>query len=258
MTTIELKNRYIASPGTLGGPFNHDDGIGLAGDYTLSVKNCVVDFSSLPIGDAYQDESAAITRGCEAAFERCIIKGAGKLFLMGCGDEDWKSAEWRKTVRLTNCILEDGGRRFPEVQDGMDCTLTRCLIQHWSDPDRFNVRGFGAWAHDDGRIFANGCVFIGTPKGAIPLSQRIRDRAAHIGQAVNDEGLKALFQRKTYVPGWERALFATDGGEVRAYQCWFGDGLYTDSNESPMCYEDALTAIKYFDELRKSIYSSLS
>lgn len=253
MKVVEVRNRCITHPGQLGSPFNGDDGIGLAESKMLFVKDCIVDFSAVPLDE--QDEACATTRGCSASFVRCIIRGAGKLFLIGGGDKEWKPIEQDSSVVLRDCILEDFGRRGPEVQCGMACHMERCLVQYWADPDRFTVRSFAAWAHDDGEIDALDCLFRSRGVESVPWRQRVADLLNHIGQAVNDEGPKAIFSSKTYIPGYQRALVATAGGSVVARHCWFGPDTYTDSDTDPMTDDEAADMMAYFGKLREKIHA---
>ena len=57
-----------------------------------------------------------------------------------------------KVVIFEDCILEDFGRRGPEVQSCMWIILRRCLIRNWGEPGRFDVRAFAAWAHHGGLL----------------------------------------------------------------------------------------------------------
>jgi|GEM_PF-4750232 len=122
-------------------------------------------------------------------------------------------AETGQHVEFFDCLLEDGGRRFPEVQDGMECLLHDCLIRNWGAPDRFTVRNFGAWAHAGGKIDAVGCVFW-QDEFWRPWKQFWADLIDHIGQAWNDEGIRGLLRPTTYLPGVCRGLLATDGVSI--------------------------------------------
>lgn len=207
-----ISRRRITSPSEIGG-----DGLGLSDGQHWIVEDSIIDLSGWKLGEI--DECVGVTWGCSATFCRCHIKGAGKLFLCGCGDSGKVAIESGKRVELIDCILEDGGRRFPEVQDGMHVVMHGCLVKNWGAPDRFSVRSFGAWAHKGGKIDAYLCVFWQDSFWR-PLKQMWADLVDHIGQAFNDEDWRALLRPSTYLPGVCRGLFATDGGEVYSWRCW--------------------------------------
>lgn len=225
-------------------------------DQHVIYKYCLVDMSDIDLGD--MDEAVGITYGAAATFDHCIIRGAGKLFLCGSGDEEYREDEYGRTVSLDHCILEDFGRRGPEVQCGMNCIITNCLIQNWGTPDRFSVRNFGAWAHDEGRIRVINTVF----KNSIvpPFHQRVADLIAHVGQAVNDNGIKALFDKKSYIPGVRRALTKSDTGTVEAWKCYSISSKYDlliEGNESPMTSDEAMELMNGLEAMRDYLMSSL-
>lgn len=207
-----ISHRRITSPSDIGG-----DGLELSDGQHWDISDCIIDLSGWSLGDI--DECCGITRGSSATFRRCWIRGAGKLLLCGTGDAQDIPAETGQHVEFFDCILEDGGRRFPEVQDGMRVLLHDCLVRNWGSPDRFTVRNFGAWAHAGGRIDAVGCVFWQDMFWR-PWGQFWRDLGNHIGQAWNDEGLRGLLRPSTYLPGVCRGLLATAGGEAYAWHCW--------------------------------------
>jgi pectate lyase len=206
-----IRNRHIRKPGQLGAPYTADDGLGLWDGCDYKVINCTIDMS-----DAEDcDEAVAITYGASATFTNCIIRGAGKLALCGSGDSSVANKENGKHVLFDHCILENCGRRAPEVQAGMEVILDHCLIRNWADPGFFSVRGFGAWAHHGGRILARNCVFW---QDSFHFS--FKDMFNHVGQAVNDRGLLQIFNLKNYRPGCCRALTAGVDGCVEAVNCY--------------------------------------
>ena len=207
-----LRKQRITSPKWEGG-----DGLELKDGKNWVVEDSIIDLSDCDLDEI--DECTGITHGCTATFRRCWIRGAGKLILCGCGDEQYIESETGKRVEIYDSLLEDGGRRFPEVQSGMSAHLEGCLIRNWGDPSRFDTRNFGAWAHAGGTIEAVSCVFW-QDKFLRPVGQFVKDIANHIGQAVNDSGLKALFRGTTYLPGVCRGLMAGPGGVVKAYDCY--------------------------------------
>ena len=209
---IIIEGRRITAPSSIG-----DDGLRLSDGKEYLVRDCIIDLSECDLDTI--DEAASCTWGSSAIFQRCVIRGAGKLFLCGCGDADKVPIEEGKRVKFYDCILENFGRRGPEVQDGMHIFMQNCLIRNWGDSNRFTVRNFGAWAHSKGRIDAYGCVFWQDTFWR-PIRQFIADICDHIGQAWNDEGLRGLIRPSTYIPGVCKGLFATAGGEAFAWQCW--------------------------------------
>jgi len=215
---IEIRNRRITRPGQLGPDYTEEDGIGMykEGESYL-IEDCIIDFSNLDLDE--QDEATAVTYGASASYRRCVIRGAGKLVLCGCGDDSKVPVEKDKKVLFYDCILENFGRRGPEVQDGMYVGMHNCLIRNWGMSDRFTTRNFGSWAHRNGRIDAYGCVYWQDSFWR-PIGQFIRDLIDHIGQAWNDEGFKGLLRPSTYMPGVCKGLLATDGGEAYAWQCY--------------------------------------
>jgi len=215
---IEIRNKRITRPGQLGPEFTGDDGLGMyrEGESYL-IEDCIIDMSDVPLDE--QDECCAVTYGAAATFKRCVIRGAGKLFLCGCGDDDKVPVETGKKVELYDCILEEFGRRGPEVQDGMQVLMHGCLIRNWGASDRFTVRNFGSWAHKGGRIDAVGCVFWQDSFWR-PLKQMIADLCNHIGEAWNTEGIRGLLRLSTWIPGVCKGLLATADGEAYAWACW--------------------------------------
>ncbi|MBQ9407265.1 MAG: hypothetical protein IJU37_11095 [Desulfovibrio sp.] len=212
-----ITNKRITHPGQLGAGYTIDDGLGLFRPAHYEVTDCIVDLSDLDLDEI--DECCGITYGASASFTRCWIRGAGKLILCGSGDKNKVDVETGKRVQFYNCLLEDGGRRFPEVQDGMEVEMEECVIRNWGDPSRFDTRNFGAWAHSGGRIYALNCVFWQDSFWR-PLGQFVRDICNHVGNAVNEYGLQALLRPITYLPGVCRGLMAGPGGQVSARDCW--------------------------------------
>ena len=209
----KISRLRITRPGQLGAGYTGDDGIGMYQPLSYIIEDCIIDFSGLSLDE--QDEAVGVTWGASATFRRCVIKGAGKLFLCGCGDDSHVPQETGRRVILEDCLLEDCGRRAPEVQDGMICEMERCVIRNWGDPSRFCVRNFGSWAHLSGALLAHYCVWQQTWK----WDNLLRDIAAQVGQAWNDEGVRGLLRPTTWMPGIMHALRATAGGYVYAEQC---------------------------------------
>ena len=232
-----LHHLHITKPGTLPLPFNQDDGIGLAlNGENLYVHECIVDFAGIPLKE--QDGAVDITYGTAAKFSHCVFRNVGKLSLIGSGDKHKLADELGCKVVFDTCLFENFGRRGPEVQSGMHCILQNCVIRNWGDSANFTVRSFGAWAHDGGSMEAVNCVFVNS--NTLSLWQNILDRANHISQAVLYDGIKALFRRFTYTPGWRRGLT----GNVQAVNCYASDGVVLQGNTTHMRREQASRLVK--------------
>ena len=212
------------------------NGDGIACEETSHfIEDVVVDFSSLPLDSI--DECCSVTRGGSAVFINCTFTGAEKICLIGSGDEDQREREEGKKAYFRNCVFAGGSRRMPEVQSGMECYLLNCTIANWCSPSRqptdpSRARGFGAWAHDGGKIYAVGCHFTQESfwKG---FRTMVSDLLGHIGNAVNESGILALFKPKTWLPGVCRGLTATDGGYVEAIACTKNRWWIRIENSSP-------------------------
>lgn len=179
-------------------------------------EGLTIDLRSVP--PSQLDEAVGVTYGASAVFRDCHIRGAGKLFLCGSGDAHMSDDECGKQVVLIDCVLEDFGRRGPEVQSGMVCHMRGCTIRNWGEPTRWDTRCFGAWAHKGGEIIAEECRFE-QPRFWRGWRVMWRDLVGHVGQAWNDEGLRGLFRLQTWIPGVCRGLTAGPGGKVRAVNC---------------------------------------
>lgn len=158
-----------------------------------------------------------------------------------------------KVVIFEDCILEDFGRRGPEVQSCMWIILRRCLIRNWGEPGRFDVRAFAAWAHHGGRIEAESCVFD-QPRFWRGWRVMVRDWLAHIGQSWNDEGLRGLLRPAAWLPGVCRGLIATAGGHVRAEDCratrWW---IRLEERHGDMSQEDAAEMVRRLEAMRQDM-----
>jgi len=239
---LEIANAYITRPGQLGGPFNSDDGIGIVvpGEF-LHVQNSTIDFSGLPLDE--QDEACAVTWGASALFERCRIRGAGKLFLCGSGDAERRADEKGCTVTLKECLLENFSRCGPEVQCGMRVIMEDCAVIFWGHPNHFTVRAFGAWAHHGGVIVATHCVFNNIDR--LAKRQRKADRWRHFWQALHDNGLRAIFDPLTYAAGWRRGLTASNTGRVVAIDCYASPGVIVQGQVGGMGMIEANTLLAH-------------
>lgn len=247
---IEIANRHITSPAYVNG-----DGIGIEGEL-FSIHDCIIDLSGWDISDI--DEALGLTNGADGIVSRCVIRGAGKLVLVGSGDSTCNG----RTISFTDCIFENCGRRMPEVQDGYIVHLKRCLIQNWGIIGRFDTRAFGAWAHDGGDIYARNCIFRNLPVYlGIPcwdvIERWMDDKIGHIGQAINEEGFKALLKRKTWLSGFKRALTAGPDGYVKATDCWWGDGLVVENAIGRMSDSEAQQLLDDLEQMRADLKKQL-
>ena len=180
------------------------------------VNHCIFDFRNIPLSE--QDEIVSGVDGPKVTIRNSLFLGGIKAMLAGNGDHlinDSATARWD----LENCVIISSGRRCPEAQDGTIVTMRKCWIHNWGRT--FDVRAFGAWAHRGGKILAEDCLF--TQSGSL-LSLGVKNTALdlvnHIGQAVNDEGLKALLWPKTYRLGITRGLTQDNEGLVLASRCY--------------------------------------
>lgn len=207
-------NQTIVDPGPSGDGIHLEDGF-------HKVENKHVDFSSHPTSEI--DECIGMTRGAYGIVRNCIFEGAEKIALIGSGDAEFRSLEEGKAIVFENCIFRNGSRRMPEVQCGMHCLLLNCTIENWAEPSRQprdprKARGFGAWAHDEGHIIAINCHFRQNRlwKGLLNM---VSDMLGHLGNAINEEGLSAIFHWKSWIPGSLRGLVSSDRGTVVAINC---------------------------------------
>ncbi len=254
---IVIERQRITKPGQLGIGYTPDDGLGLWLPREYVVRDCIIDLSALPLEEL--DEAAAVTWGASATFERCVIRGAGKLFLCGSGDPDKREIEQSRRVKLRECILEGFGRRGPEVQAGMRVMLEYCLIRNWGEPSRFDVRSFAGWAHSGGRIDAIGCVWWQDAFWR-PLGLFWRDLVGHIGQAWNDEGWRGLLRPSIYLPGVCRGLLAGPGGEAYAWRCWRNHwwiALPWRHTTAMMPKDEALELVAGLEDIAESLEKSI-
>ncbi|MBQ7607925.1 MAG: hypothetical protein IJU76_08145 [Desulfovibrionaceae bacterium] len=232
-------------------PGPKSDCLQLCGKHTYTLRDCIIDATGLE--DGCVDEACGITRGASATFDHCLFRNAKKLVLLGSGDKERRLDEDGKTVIFRNCWFDNFGRRGPEVQCGMICTMDGCLITDWGGGDRFDTRAFGAWVHDGAVLEIKNSVFMQNVKPS--LKTWFLDHVKHIGQACNDHGIGALFKRRTYVSGFKRACTYDhdDLCDVIMSNCYVQDGLVADNNLSPMSETEAFKLYaemhNYFDAL---------
>lgn len=234
---------------------SYTDGLSLCDNMQYTIRNCVIDLSKVSLNE--MDEAIGITWGASATIENCVIRGAGKLILCGCGDEDKIPIEKDKSVVFKNCILENFSRRGPEVQNGMKVKMYRCLIQNWGDSDRFSVRSFAGWAHgEDSEIYAEDCLF---KQKSFYHFYLFDDLVAHIGQAVNDSGLiKGIFSKSAWQPGICKGLVSSCGGKVTANHCWKNKWwIDIENNINPLNDVGAIRIESELLDMKYKLYSSL-
>ena len=194
-----------------------NDGLTVYGkDGSIEIIGRIFDFRDVPAAD--QDEVLSGVDGAVVRLRGCAILGGIKAILAGNSDHpcaDVKTADWG----MEDCVIIGAGRRCPEAQDGVSITMRRCWVHNWGRT--FDVRAFGAWAHRGAKIIAEDCIF--TQSGGLfglGVSNTFTDIANHIGQAVNDNGLRALLRTRTYLPGVCRGLTADTGGLALATRCY--------------------------------------
>lgn len=205
----EVREQRITAPDAGGHGLDMSDG------QSWLVEDSIIDLSACPLERL--DEAAGITWGSRALFRRCVIRGAGKLLLCGSGDADKLAVERGKTVIFEDCILEDFGRRGPEVQSCVRVIMRRCVIRNWGIGSRFTVRSFGAWAHDGASIRAEDCVFWQDGFWQSGLRGFVVDLANWIGWCFNRRDWNPLHW---LLPGVCRGLTASQKGKVSASRCW--------------------------------------
>lgn len=205
----EVREQRITAPDAGGHGLDMSDG------QSWLVEDSIIDLSACPLERL--DEAVGVTWGSRALFRRCVIRGAGKLLLCGSGDADKLAVERGKTVIFEDCILEDFGRRGPEVQSCMRVILRRCLIRNWGEPGRFDVRAFAAWAHDGASIRAEDCVFWQDRFLQAGLRGLVADLANWIGWCWQRRDWHPLHW---FLPGVCRGLTASQGGKVSARRCY--------------------------------------
>lgn len=199
---------------TITKPDQNGDGFVLYGPDKWLIKNCTVDFSEYPVSQL--DECLSTVNHAEADIQNSTFRGSSKGVLLGNGD--YPDTDPDTEVYMTNCTIENCGRRFPEAQDGVIVTLQNCTIRNWGIKDRFDVRCFGAWAHHNAKIYAIHCKFEQTSFFQTGFLNFFKDFFNHLGQAINDRGIFGLTW-KDFIPGVCRGLISTDNGFVRAVGC---------------------------------------
>lgn len=201
------------------------------------IDRCIFDFRSVPLSE--QDEIVSSVNGPKVIIRNSLFLGGIKALLAGNGDHlinDSATARWD----LKNCVIIDSGRRCAEAQDCTVVTMRKCWVHNWGRV--FDVRAFAAWAHRGGKILAEDCLF--TQSGgllSLGIKNTVLDLCNHVGQAVNDEGLKALLWPKTYRPGITRGLTQDNEGVVLSSKCY--------KNKPWICVENCSSFMKK-DEAR--------
>lgn len=218
------------------------------------LRNSVIDLSGVDLEK--MDEALSFSWGCFGEVSNCVIRGAGKLVLLGCGDADKLQVERGKEVFFSNCIFENFSRRAPEVQNGMRAWLKNCLVRNWGYGPRFSVRAFGGWAHTrDSQIIAENVIF---KQDRFCNGHFWQDLIAHLGQAVNDGGILRLFTRDAWQPGVCRGLVATCDGHVRARHCYKNKWwISIENHEDPMPAAEAVRLERDLEAMRANLYKKI-
>jgi len=248
-----IKNKLFPDEKFVPGPTS--DGLQLATKDMYIVEDCIVDMFTQK--NVEFDEACGITWGAAAIFRRCMFDFAGKLVLVGSGDEDKRPLEENRFVRFEDCWFRNFGRRGPEIQSGTRAEMEGCFIENWGEPFVWDTRAFGVWVHDGGRLKIKNSMFVQLDE-QIPFKLWLKDKVGHIGQAIHDHGLKALFQPRTYVNGWRRACTVEDDGELMAENCYKSSrDLVIDNLFGEMSQDEANAKmdwfVGYFTDLRQKL-----
>lgn len=248
---IILENKHITSvKQTQDGGWM--DGLGCyKNNEHFIIRNCIIDLSNIDVDE--MDETLDVTWGASAEVENCVFRGAGKLVLIGSGDENKIPVETGKEVCFKNCIFDNFSRRGPEVQDGMKVFLENCLIQNWGYGDRFLVRSFASWAHtEDSYIHAKNCIY---KQKKFFNGHFLKDFIGHFGQAWNDDKVKGIFSKAAWQPGVCKGLVATHGGEVEAEHCYKNHWwISIENNDDPMDKDEAEKLENELLQMEQNLY----
>lgn len=213
---VSIEDKLFTKPDT-----EHGDGyqaIGRIDEHLLYKFNrCVFDFRTVPLNK--QDELVDMIFRSHATFNSCLFIGGIKAVLVGNGDHPSADA-FATYASFYNCAFINCGRRCPEVQDGAIANMSHCWIHNWG-VDAFNVRAFGAWAHRGASLYIDNCIFTRT-KG-LGFKNYWIDKYKHIGQAVKQDGIAALFKPSTYISGKWRGLTCDTYGTAIANLCYRND-----------------------------------
>lgn len=207
-------------------PTVEGDGIHIEGsDYPkpVLVRNCTVDFSECKDDT---DELVSVVHGGIVAFEDCVFKNGRKACLIGTGDP----GEQKSLAFFSNCTFENFGRRGPEVQSNSICFMENCTIKNWGDPDYFDTRNFGAWAHDNGQLIMDNCTFIQSFR-VEQAKNIVADIGNHIGNVFNEGyfrnnnnilyGIWNIFKHpmQAFLPGIMRGAMGDTNSNITLYNC---------------------------------------
>ena len=213
-------------------------GMQLMDERHYTITDTIIDLMNTPLDQL--DEALSVTWGAPATFRRCLFRGTGKLVLIGSGDKDKAEIERGKYATFEECVFMDFGRRGIEVQAPMSARVGRCVFMGWGDPRRFDVRNFATWTHGLTLTSVSNSIYWQASTRR-PLRQTVVDVANHIGQAVNDKGVKALFLPRTYRRGVLRAV----EGMTQVMHCHFRpaklDAIRKYRTRPPMPADEAAT-----------------
>lgn len=234
----------------------HEDGVKVdgTGQGVTEIRRRIFDFRDYPRGD--QDEVLSGVNGAVVRLYGCVILGGIKAILAGNGNhpgEDMARARWE----LDSCVIMGAGRRCPEAQDGATVTMRRCWIHDWGQA--FDVRAFGAWAHRGGRVIAEDCLF--TQSGGLlelGLRNTLADIGNHVGQAVNDHGLRAVLWPSSWRPGVCRGLTADTGGLALSTRCYRNrPWIIVEGCNQWMSREQALDTVLHLEDVCPDVQDRL-
>lgn len=122
LENLNINNTFLQADGAWPGGLELFDG------RQHSLRNCVIDLSNVELEK--MDEALSFSWGCFGEVSNCVIHGAGKLVLLGCGDVDKLEVEREREIFFSNCIFENFSQRAPEVQNGMRAILKNCLVSN--------------------------------------------------------------------------------------------------------------------------------
>lgn len=196
-----------------------DDGIGIDGDNInhAIIDNCTVNLEAVPLKD--QDELLGITHCADTEVFYSRFSHGIKAILCGSGDADKEVRKSAPIVLFRECTIQHFGRRGPEVQNRYVVIVEGCTIRNWGMKDVFDVRAFGAWAHDGGVLIMKNCRFEQTSFFQTGILNFVKDLWNSFWQAWNDEKLLGWLDWKTYLPGVCKGAFATDKGYIKLINC---------------------------------------
>lgn len=203
------------------------DCITLINQYEI-IDNCVFDLRNTPMDK--QDECIDLVKGSKIVISNCIFIGCKKPILVGNGDfpEEDKA---NGTATIKNCIFINCGRRMPEAQDGTKVYMYNNWIHNWG-VNSFDVRTFATWAHHGASMQIDKSVYTRT-KG-LGIKNYLVDKANHLGEAYNYQGIKGIFSKESWISGKYRAIDESENGSTLFNDCYSN----IDKRHMPTTYSD--------------------